>query len=367
MAQPGRSILSHLGILVGLSLWTLGPYGGCSCSNPMGASSPGATNQIYGGAEAGEAGPNLVDDFNDGASSNSPTGHWQNVFVGGLLKQVWYNGNDPSYRINFWGGGTYTQADSFGSVYFSKLGVGAGDPLFLNTPNAGLQFGCPTCGYGRTVPPIVCGPTNDCGAEYPFVQHGMYLSPQGAAGDAGVEFNLVGGAEVPTSGLSTASLSGSHGLQLDVYAVTNALQVKLKLLYLVNYTNSVPCTYTDTYQFHEITVALPNPNGWNIGYRIPFGSFKLPVSNGKTASIGGTPIPSTEGVARVYGTGTGAGTLANAAAWVDGNGNPTGTLRISAIEFDPAAAGGTGSCSTTNNIFETSLPYDFLIDNVEFY
>jgi hypothetical protein len=351
MAMRGRRFLSRLALVAGLGLWTLAPYGGCSCSNPMGSSAPAQTQKIYGGLEAGKVPANLVDDFNDGGASSSPTGHWQNVYVNGTLVQVWYNGNDPAYRVDLWGGGTYTQADSFGTQYFSELASSGS-----NNSGTCLQFGSPSTMIGRTFPPVSCSATV-CGAVYPFVEHGMFLSPLGAAGDANVEFNA---ASQSVPGVDNGTMTG-HGLQLTYNTHTNTLEAKLKLLYLSNYTNTAPCTNSDAYAFHYFV--LPDTGGAWSTYQIPFNKFSLkPNFPRGTYTANGQPI----GTNLIWGSSANAGTLADPAARVDGNGDPIGTLRISAIEFDATETGGTGTCSTTVNNF-TQLPYDFDIDNVEFY
>jgi|GEM_PF-6022215 len=364
MAQRRRPIFSSLLLVAGLSLWTLAPYGGCSCSNPMGASAPNSSLRIYGGAQAGKVPATLVDDFEDGFTSRALIGHWQNVYINGILNQVWYNGNSPAYRVDLWGGGTYTQADSFGSQYFSILAAPGGGP---DTSSSCLQFGSPSSMYGRTSPQLSCAPTT-CGAIYPFVEHGMFLSPQNAAGDANVEFSPSGQSVPGVDNVANGGMAG-HGLMITYNVLSNQLTVKLKLLYLSNYTNTAPCTNSDAFAFHYKVV--PATGGiWSVNYKIPFSAFSLKpnFANPNYTSPSGAKI----GINLIYGAGATIATLADPAARVDGNGNPINTLRISAIEFD-ASAPTTGppptllmGCSTQQNNFPLK-PYDFQIDNVEFY
>ncbi len=340
-------------LVAGLAAWTLGPYGGCSCRNPLNGGGVTGAVRLYGGAEAGKVPANLVDDFNDGVNAASPTGRWQSVYVNGTLTQVWYNGTNPAYRINFWGGGTYTQADSFGSVYMSSL-VSPGQPNLPGVPTLSgsgeLQYGCPSCQYGRSFP----GGTG-CGQCYPFVQHGIFLSPDGAAGDQSVEFN----GALRSPGADNSAL-GSHGLEFYLNVVSNSLLVKLIPLYLFNYSGAYPCN-SDAYQYYQATVSAPAGGGT---VTIPFTSFTLAAHGNYTDASG--PI----GTNLFWGTNNGGKLNATNAmgqytAMRDGNGNfdsPT-DLRLMAVEFDPNLDSG-GSCP---NGQKPVAPYQFEIDNLEFY
>ncbi|MGH7441071.1 MAG: hypothetical protein ACREKE_00200, partial [bacterium] len=345
-----------LALVAGLGLWTLAPYGGCSCENPMGGNAGSGANQIYGGLEAGKVPINLVDDFNDGSSAASPTGHWQNEYTNGILTQVWFNGSDPALRINFWGGGTYSQADAFGSQYYSQLDK-PGQPNITGAPTLGttasLQYGCPTCPYGRTSVYVPSGGSS-CGQEYPFVEHGLYLSPQNSGGDACVEFT--GACPGPTC-LATAqgdnTTLGSHGLEFFLApGYNNVLMVKLIPLYLYNYSNANPCN-SDGYAYYQY--AIPGSTSGDI--HIPFTAFVL-ASHGNATS-GGQPI----GTNLMWGALNGGKLNATTAdglnytAMVDGNGNETNSLRFMAIQFDPNA--------NIGSLLQEQ--YEFSIDNVEFY
>jgi len=323
MSAPRLKILNRLALLAGLSLWTLAPYGGCSCENPLATSNPGGGSGSSHGA--------LVDDFEDGATSTSPLGFWKNVFVDGVLYPKYFNGYLPQYRVNLWGGGSLSSVDTFGaSTYNSKLAT-PGD----NSVGAFEYYGT----FGRNGTPAAC----TCGAIYPYDAHRIYLSNQGIAGDADVLHCVTYAAQA--TGLQFNFKPISNNL-LAPPATSQPLNVLLILLSLETYASENPCA-ADANAFHEYQVSGYTSGIWAPApVQIPFTALKLPS------------WASGPGVNPVKGVGANSGSLANPAAYTGGS------LRVMAIEFEPWQPTGTGSCPA---ITFNPTPFDFVIDNLGFY
>ena len=137
--------ISLLLLVAGLGLWTLAPFGGCSCQNPYGPSSgPTLTPTLTHGP--------VVADFNDGSS--------------GAI----------SVYTNHWGGGTSASADTFGisSMYMSII---ASAIPAVNAGNAFDMYGA----FGSPHPAVaaVCG---GAASTYPHSQIDFYLNPLNAGG-----------------------------------------------------------------------------------------------------------------------------------------------------------------------------------------
>jgi hypothetical protein len=372
MAIRSHRWVSCLLLTVGLGFWTLAPYGGCSCHNPLGNSSAPQTTQVYGGTKAlsldhtlnpnGTGGVMVVDDFEDGATSSSATGHWQNEYINGQLKQVWFNGNNPKYRVNLWGGATYTQNDAFGtSSYASSLIAG------YQSVGA-LEYG--PGWLGRATIPSVCSGITSCGQIYPFVQHGLYLSPQGAAGDACVVAQNQQ-ATATGSAANWKSWAANHGLEFYFQnsVPAQALQVRLELLWLYQYTYapSTPCNNADTFSYHTHNVS-PGTDGTALGggwylIKIPFSSFKL----GAYQLGEGTQVVTNGYLESHAPVSNGADLgLDNIFTWQNQEYSYSDGLHIMGIEFDPTAFSGTGTCSTLANNF-SQMAYNYSIDYIAFY
>lgn len=222
MRKP--AFASLLALITGLSFWTLAPYGGCSCNNPLGPSAgptPTATPTH---------GP-VVDKFDDGS-------------------------NDAATRINNWNGGSEKSVDTFGrSAYNSELtadGTGAG-----GVGRALHFYGV----FGKDTGVGACG-------TYPFVAHRMYLAPGGAGGDDNVTISVPGGAV---------------GIRFDAKTTTpsNKLIVKLILKSLSDYSVANPCN-GDAYAYHNANVTLSST--WTT-MSMPLSGFTMPswCSTGKCA------------------------------------------------------------------------------------
>src|ERR1035437_12954 len=88
--------LSLVILVAGLSAWTLAPYGGCSCNNPLGpASGPPLTPTPTHGP--------VVADFHDAVV-----------------------GNDPSSYINHWQGTSAPAVDTLGSSNMTQAFTASG-------------------------------------------------------------------------------------------------------------------------------------------------------------------------------------------------------------------------------------------------
>jgi hypothetical protein len=305
---------------------------------------------MFGGASAATAdhgaNPNsmLVDNFEDGVGAASPTGHWQNQYVNGVLKQVWFNGYAPEYRVNLWGGSSYGQADAFGaSTYVSSLGAG-------DNSKGALRFGPGIFGRPADNLPTSNSPTiQNCGQVYPFVQHGMYLSPEGASGDASVF----------APGVTYSNAGAQHGLMFQYKngVLQQALTVKLILLKLYQYAYdpSTPCNAPDVFSYHQYLCQL-STNSWG-QVKINFNQFVIP----------GTPTGEVVKALTNYGQSNQNLSLGNPST-----AGSDGTLRVMAIEFDPTYGTlGTSPYSLANNAQSflpiTPVSYDFSIDNIQFY
>lgn len=216
MKKP--AFASLLALITGLSFWTLAPYGGCSCNNPLGPTG-GPTPTL-----TPTHGP-VVDTFEGGS-------------------------NDAATRINNWNGVSEKSVDSFNvSKYFSQLTV---DGTGVGGSGRDLNF------YGTFGKAVAAG---GCGTS-PYVAHRIYLSARGAGGDEDVTISVPGGA----TGVRFYLKSTMPG---------NPLVVKLILKSLSDYAGANPCNH-DAYAYHTSAVNMAGTSSW-IQKSLPFTSFKQPT------------------------------------------------------------------------------------------
>jgi hypothetical protein len=213
-------------LVIGLSLWTLAPYGGCSCNNPMG---PNAGPTL---TPTPTHGP-IIDNFN-------------NVNVG-----------DPNVtplnRLNNWKGTSLSSFDNQGeSVYNIAWGPGAdagGPSLHFygnygspNTPGAPGTGGTPACRA----------------PGYPYMAHRIYLNPAGLGGDEDV--NLAGG---HTGVEFMVKLGGS----------SNGLVVKAILKELSDFSSAQGCEWNAFhYHAYDVPSTAMSSSAWTL-IQIPFANF----------------------------------------------------------------------------------------------
>jgi hypothetical protein len=235
--------ISLLVLTAGLALWTLAPYGGCACYNPMGASSgptltPTATH-----------GP-VVADFADAPVAAS-----------------------AGTYINHWNGSSLDSVDTLGVSAMTSTFVAAGQD-----GNPALRFSG-QYGYGGTSHGCLVGPPAS-GSTYPYVAYRMYLNPNGAGGDENVSITILGGAT---------------GLRFWAYQAAtpaNTLRVKCILKSLADYASANQCA-ANAYAYH--LKDLPSvANTWT-QYSIPFNQFVFPswatgVINGVNYAVNGQDL-----------------------------------------------------------------------------
>lgn len=265
--------LNLLVLTVGLGLWTLAPYGGCSCNNPMGPAS----------------GPTPTPTPTQGPVVQS----WDGVQSGTSAPGV----------VNNWRGQAALSVDNFGvSTYHGNIV----SPGYTGAGNC-LEF---SGIFGRATPAGSCG-------TYPYVAHLEYLSPLGPGGQADV-----------TAG---GGLTGIRFYAKQASVPSNVMIVKLVLLTLSNYSAANPCA-SDAYAYHNFVVT---PTTSWMQYTIPFTSFKLPSWD--------TSGP----MATLY-----LGSNLTSAVCLQG-----GDLYLNRVEFD----------TQNPTTYPGQAPYDFYIDQLEFY
>lgn len=220
---------SLLTLTVGLALWTLAPFGGCSCQNPYGPTSGPTPTPV-------PPEPAQVADFlkvNPGDST-------------------------ATYSDN-WGGQVSSSVDGFG-VSGITLNFVAGGPLGETALEMVGAFGkstsaqAPSCG-----PPVVQ-------STYPHCQVNFLLfSPFNSQAQSDVTTSVPGGA--------TGFRFWARQLNVPPNA-SNNLKVELVLKALASYTAANTCNGSAAYAYHYYLAPLTT--SWQL-YKPTFAQFQLPT------------------------------------------------------------------------------------------
>jgi hypothetical protein len=179
---------SLLTLTVGLALWTLAPYGGCSCYNPLDSTAGGPT-------------PTAV-------PPNSP-----------LITNWETPGPSNNYLSNQWGGTAVTSVDAFGSTLLPGLAAGST-----------LAGGTSGHSYGMSGVIVKDGPPNYPTAEFSVTLGGIQDMLVKYGSFQGLQFSYMWSGTIPVGAsfyvvARTSTVSDYGYWRYQIYPTDNAWHI----------------------------------------------------------------------------------------------------------------------------------------------